>query len=98
LSNSKKLVKKNEFLSIWDLMCFKELIFDKKKRTFFEIASKNIEEKLSFEYLLFHYTTFEKIKLILLSNEQLESLNFRPKFNFENHFIEVFKNKSNIQI
>lgn len=67
----------------------KECILNKKKRYLINIASDIIDRKLSLEFLLKHYSNFEKIKIMLLTKEQQQILPSLPNFKIYNHLNEL---------
>jgi len=81
--------KKKTFFTFLDLFCFKEIIIGKTKRNFFQLASNIIDHKLSLEFQLSHYSDFEKLKLLILNQEQLDCLKIIPKLNLEKHLNDI---------
>ena len=85
-----KYDNQQKFFNFYDLICFRELLVNKNKRNFLKIAIDIIDKKLSIEYLLKFYSNFEKMKLILMNNEQVNELNSIPNFKIEKHLREFF--------
>jgi len=72
-----------------DLFCCKEFMIGSTKRNFFQLASKIIDNKLSLEFQLKYYCDLEKLKLLILNQEQLEYLNTVPNFKIEKHLNDI---------
>jgi len=88
--------EKKSLFTFMDLFCIKELIIGKSKRSFFKLATKIIDTKLSLEFQLNHFCDLEKIKLLLLNSEQLDSFNEFHKFKFTKHQNDIinFRNSN----
>lgn len=86
LSNKGKEIKLFSFV---EKFCLKEFIINKKKRHLINIASCIIDRKLSIEFLLYHFSNFEKLKIIMLTEEQKLHLVNLPNFNINNHLGEL---------
>jgi len=89
---SKKLIKEQKnpsFFSFFDLFCFKEIIYSRTKRKFFNLATRIVENKLSLEAQLKYYCNLEKLKMHILNDEQIEMLNNIPNFKLEKHLNDM---------
>jgi len=71
----------------------KEIIMNKTKRNFFQLASKIIENKLSLEYKIRNYFNLEKLKLFSLNQDQIDYFNSLPNFKIEKHLSEIENSK-----
>jgi len=91
--------EKKTLFTFMDLFCIKEFIFAKTKRNFFKLATQIIETKLSFEFQLNTYSDIEKIKLLILNEEQKDYLNSIPKFTLVKHINDIinFRNISSLE-
>jgi len=72
-----------------DLFCIKEVIIGQTKRDFFQLASKIVDTRLSLEFQLNYYSDYEKLKLLILNQEQLEYLNDVSKLKFVKHLNDI---------
>ena len=54
-----------------------------------KLATKIIDRKISLEYLLNMYSNFEKLKILVLDKEQINSMRFIENFKLENHFEQL---------
>jgi len=90
---SKTIRKKNaqgpSVFSFADLFCMKEFIWGKRKRKFMKLSNDIIDKKISLEYLLKYYSNLERLKMILLNDEQQKVFFEMPKFLIEEHVNEV---------
>jgi len=71
------------------LFCLKEFIINRKKRNFFHLALKILDSKLSLEYQLYHYSSFEKMKSILFDKEQQQQIDSIPNLEIEKHINQI---------
>jgi len=88
LSKSRESVPK--ILSIFELFCPKICVCEKKKKDFLILAEYIFNKKLSLEYLLKHYSNFEKMKSVFLNKEQQDNYEaILPNLKLEKHLCEL---------
>ncbi len=78
------------------MFCFNEFIINKKKRKFFQLASKILDSKISLEYLIYQYSSFEKMKLFLFNQEEQEYLDLIPNIELEKHINQMIAIKNHL--
>ena len=78
------------FLNFFDKICFNNLIFNKDRKKFVQLANEIIDKKMSVEYLINSMSNVEKLKFLVLNEEQKEYFQSMPKFDFQKHFENIF--------
>ena len=84
----RKKTKPLQHANFWDKICFSFCIFNKNKRTFLQLASLVIDNKLSVETILELSNNFELLKQKVLNEEEYKKFNDVPFLNFREQMKE----------
>ena len=77
-----RIIKKKLKLSFWEIICFNICFSEKTKSrnnlNIFKKAKNEIKKKIDINFMLFKFNEIDKLKNLLLSEEQMELFNLIP--------------------